>query len=113
MSLKKHPRVRGYSATFWHFITEGTVPEPQREPVEERCERIRWPRPIIDAVDSQRVRCWTNTRKGRLRILLALPDFSYLVVLADRGDYVLPWTAYPVTQLHRQRKLRREWEASR
>jgi len=23
---------------------------------------------------------------------------NYLVVLKDRGDYILPWTAYPVEQ---------------
>ena len=34
----------------------------------------------------------------------------YLVILADRGEYILPWTAYLVEQPHRQRKLQREYE---
>ncbi len=38
-------------------------------------------------------------------------DFSYVVVLADRGEYVLLWTAYCVEQEHRRQKLRREYEA--
>jgi hypothetical protein len=35
---------------------------------------------------------------------------NYLVILADRGEDILPWTAYLVGQLHRQRKLQREYE---
>ena len=30
------------------------------------------------------------------RYILALSDFSYVVVIADRGEFVLPWTAYCV-----------------
>lgn len=43
--------------------------------------------------------------------MIALGDFSYVVVLADRGDYVLLWTAYCVEMEHRRQKLRREYEA--
>jgi hypothetical protein len=32
------------------------------------------------------------------------------VVLADRGTFVLPWTAYLVTESHRKRKLQKEYE---
>jgi hypothetical protein len=35
---------------------------------------------------------------------------NYLVILADRGEYILPWTAYLVEQPHRKRKLQREYE---
>ncbi|MDP2843505.1 MAG: hypothetical protein Q8O06_07725 [Acetobacterium sp.] len=35
---------------------------------------------------------------------------NYLVILADRGEYILPWTAYLVEQPHRQRKLLREYD---
>jgi hypothetical protein len=42
------------------------------------------------------------------RILLAPPDFSYLVVLKDRGDYVLLLTAYCVEHAHHRRKLKKE-----
>jgi hypothetical protein len=44
------------------------------------------------------------------RIVIALEDFSYIVVLADRGKYLLLWTAYCVEQEHRRAKLRREYE---
>ena len=43
--------------------------------------------------------------------MLALPDFSYLVVVADRGDYVLPWTQYHVDRKHSREKYRMEYDA--
>jgi hypothetical protein len=40
-------------------------------------------------------------------------EAEYLVVLAERKGYVLLWTAFPVTEPHRKRKLQQEYEASR
>jgi hypothetical protein len=44
---------------------------------------------------------------------LALPDFSYLVVLADRGRFLLPWTAYHLERPHERRKLEQRWKIGR
>ena len=44
------------------------------------------------------------------RILIWLESEQYLVVLTDRGEYILPWTAYQVTRDHQQRKLQKEYE---
>ncbi len=52
-----------------------------------------------------------NQRGSEWHYLLALPDFSYLMVVADRGDYVLPWTQYAVEFSHRQRKYQKEYNA--
>ncbi len=109
-ALKRNPVINGKEATFWHIISEGGV-EGERLPDLRRCERIRWPRPIIEAVRSEHVKCWKNKRKEEVRVVIALEDFSYVVVLADRGDYVLLWTAYCVEQEHRRQKLRKEYEA--
>ena len=108
-ALKRHPMVEGKEATFWHIISEGEV-ENERLPDLRRCERIRWPRAIITAHDTKFVKCWKNSRKGDERVILALEDFSYVVILADRGDYILLWTAYCVEQEHKRKKLRREYE---
>ena len=54
---------------------------------------------------------WKTERRGEARFLLALPDFSYLMVVADRGDYVLPWTQYPVERPHQREKYRKEYHA--
>jgi len=109
-ALKRNPVINGKEATFWHIISEGGV-EGERLPDLRRCERIRWPRPIIEEVRSEHVKCWKNKRKEEVRVVIALEDFSYVVVLADRGDYVLLWTAYCVEQEHRRQKLRKEYEA--
>ncbi len=116
VGLKRYPLREDKEATFWHFVSEGST-EEERLPDLRRCERIAWPRPIIDELHAlvrgnARVCCWTQKRRGAKRIVIALADFSYLVVLDDRGDFVLPWTAYLVEHHHQRDKLRREWNAA-
>lgn len=110
-ALKRHPVEKGKEATFWHLISEGST-EAERLPVLRRCERIRWPRPIIEAMLTSRVRCWKSQRRGETRVVLSLHDFSYVVVLADRESYILLWTAFYVEYEHRKEKLRMEFERS-
>ncbi len=109
LGLKRHPLTHGKEATFWHLIQEGAV-EEDRTPDFRRCERIRWPRPIIEHDADNTIKVWTNQRKGEQRICLWFEQESYLVILADRGKYILPWTAYLVEQPHRQRKLQKEYD---
>lgn len=114
MHLKRRPEYRGKSATFWHFTSEGAI-EEQRPPDFRRCERIAWPRAIIDRYTGRRPQAddaivwWENQRRREKRVVLALPDFSYVVVMADRGDHIMPWTAYPVGKQHQRRKLEFEY----
>ena len=107
-ALKRHPLYDGKEATFWHLISEGPV-EAGRLPDFRRCERIRWPRPMIEAIDSGNVCVWRNVRKRNERVVIALGDFSYVVILDDREDYVLLWTAYFVEREHQRRKLEKEY----
>lgn len=113
-SLKRHPEFDGKNATFWHMISKGNV-EEDRPPDFRRCERIAWPRSIIDRFPDQPptskdpILWWKNKRGSENRILLSLPDFSYLVVMADRGSYIMPRTAYPVEYPSQRRKLEREY----
>lgn len=113
--LKRHPEYEGKSATFWHMISEGET-EAERTINLRRCERINWPRPIMDEFDdsppgtsSCRLLWWTELRGTETRYHLAPNDFSYVVVVADRGEFVLPWTAYFVEHAHRREKLRKKW----
>lgn len=108
--LKRYPLSQGREATFWHVASEGTV-ESQRTISIPRCERIRWPRPIIEAIETDRVRVWKNSRGSDDRIVLAIDDFSYVVVLDERDTFVMLWTAYVVEHEHRRRKLQKEFEA--
>lgn len=116
VGLKRHPEYDGKSATFWHMISEGES-EQDRTPDFRRCERIAWPRPIMDEFDHSspgattcRIHWWCETRRGEVRYMLALDDFSYLVVVADRGEFVLPWTAFTLQYEHEKRKKRKAWQ---
>ena len=109
LGLKKHPREKGKEATFWHFISEGSI-EDERTPDLRRCERIRWPKPIIENAEGSNIKVWENRRRNEKRILLWLEEQEYLVILTERKGYILPWTAYMVTENHRKKKLRKEYE---
>ncbi len=111
--LKRHPVSLGKEATFWHMVSEGQN-EADREIDFRRCERIRWPRPIIEHSRDHTVKVWENvrhTKKGlEKRVCLWIEAEDYLVILADRDDYLLPWTAYLVERSHQKAKLQKEYE---
>ncbi|MFZ5818761.1 MAG: hypothetical protein ACOYYJ_02580 [Chloroflexota bacterium] len=109
LQLKRHPIEQGKEATFWHLISEGKT-EQERNPDFRRCERIRWPRPIIENGSEPPLKIWENARKGERRICLWLEQEDYVVVLAERSGYLLLWTAYLVTRNHTKKKLQQEYE---
>ncbi|HYI07638.1 MAG TPA: hypothetical protein VEK57_01085 [Thermoanaerobaculia bacterium] len=106
----------GKEAGFWHVVTEGSI-ESERMPALRRCERIAWPRAIVEAADTPLVNIWEAERrrpgKGRqVRLSLAPSDFSYLVVIrATSHAYVLV-TAFYLEHEHQRKKKRREYESS-
>ncbi|WP_146087738.1 hypothetical protein [Rathayibacter sp. AY1D7] len=115
-AIKRQPLVEGQCHTYWHIISEGDD-EETRSPVLARCERVGWPRELLNefaavhpAASSDRVCWWAVKRGSELRFNIALADFSYLVVVADRGDYVLLWTAFPIEHSNRRRKLQRQFD---
>lgn len=109
LRLKSYPLTNDKEATFWHMISEGKE-EENRIPDLRRCERIRWPKPIIEHDKDNAVKYWLNRRGREKRICLWFQQENYLVILADRGKYILPWTAYLVTKSHMQRKLEKEYQ---
>lgn len=112
LALKRHPVIQNKEATFWHIISEGDS-EADRVPDMRRCERIRWPRPVIEHSGDTSIKIWANERRGEKRICLWLEDAEYLVILAERKGYTLLWTAYAVEQEHSKKKLRKEYAAAR
>ncbi len=110
LGLKKHPITDGREATFYHMTHEGED-ESNRTPDFRRMERIGFPRPMIDDSGHICLKVWQNKRGRDTRILIWHETEEYLVVLNDRGDYILPWTAYMVTQRHKKLKLLKEYEA--
>jgi len=107
---KRHPLIKNKEATFWHIISEGET-EAERLPDLDRWSRIRWPRPIIEGCDAMGLRFWLEKRNGNeIRPHIALEDFSYLVVLAERKGYILFWTAFYLKRSHERENLRRRYE---
>jgi hypothetical protein len=110
LALKKHPMYLGKEATFWHIISEGKS-EDDRTPDLRRCERIKWPRPVIENCNDPDIKIWENLRDHEKRACILLDSADYLVVIARRQGYDLFWPAYPITWPHHKRKLIEEYEA--
>ena len=114
LAVKKHPLIDGKEATFWHIIQEGEK-EDERIPDLRRCERIRWPKAIIEHCNECEIKIWENerqTRKGKqISICIWFENIDYLVILRNRSDYILFWTSYPVTISHRKSKLEKEYRS--
>ncbi len=108
LGLKKYPIIEGKEYTFYHMTHSGDI-ENDREPDLRRMERIPFPRPIIDNSVHIDLKVWKNQRGTETRILIWHEKEEYLVILAQRKDYILPWTAYLVLQKHRKEKLMKEY----
>ncbi|MFH1717991.1 MAG: hypothetical protein ABIF19_11605 [Planctomycetota bacterium] len=107
LGLKRLPLTYGKEATFWHLIQEGRI-EEDRIPDLRRCERIRWPKPVIEHESDPKVKYWVSVKRKEDRIHIWLEGEDYVVVLADRGSFLLLWTAFLVTKQHTREKLRKE-----
>jgi len=72
---------------------------------------------MINDSASNGLRIWKQERKGEVRVAIALNDFTYVVILAERtgrnGIYHLPWTAFCVEEAHQRSKLEKEWQRSK
>ncbi len=110
LGLKKHPVVEGKEYTFWHMISRGES-EANRDPDIKRMERMRWSPKMINESEHPYLKVWRNTRAGGQESILIWHDAEkFLVVLRDRGSYLLPWTAYPVNYRNMKSKLMKEYE---
>lgn len=109
VGLKKYPLVDQKDYTFYHFTHSGTD-ERNRKIDLRRMERIRFPRPMIEGSKHPYLKVWKNKRGTKNRFLIYHEAENYVVVLDDRGKYVLPWTAYIVDYPNQKRKLLKEYE---
>lgn len=108
--LKAHPFIDGKEYTFYHFTHDGED-EENRIPNLRRMEKISRARVMIDNSTDPSLKVWRNKRKGKDRILIFDEAEDYLVILDDRGSYILPWTGYVVEKADQKAKLLREYEA--
>jgi len=110
LGLKAHPLIEDKEYTFYHFTHDGNI-ESERLPNLRRMERIPFPRPMIDHSKHPYLKVWRNKRGNKERILIFHEAESYLVILEDRGEYILPWTAYLVENKNRAKRLLAEYKA--
>ncbi len=108
---KKHPMYKEKPGTFWHIISNGED-EANRIPDLRRYERVAWPAHILGYCVHycDKILTWKNIRKGKTRILIWCKEIEYLVVLDERKDFCIFWTAYPVTYRHTKEKLQKEYD---
>jgi hypothetical protein len=109
LGLKRHPEYQGKSATFWHMTSTGDD-EAERIPDFRRCERIRWPKPIIENDQHPALKIWAEPKGKNQRIHIWYEDEGYLVVLDDRRDLILPWTAFHIEREHERTKYLKRWK---
>lgn len=122
---KRHVAYEGMDHSFWHCIEEQVhgeaVSEGNRIPKIALCERIRWPRPIIErAVSSPDILAWTEIRRGHgasKRVHLLLKKERYVVVLDPRGkdaeglpNYYYLWTTFVCEGDRRYNQIIRRYE---
>ncbi len=107
LGLKRHPLTDGKEATFWHMTSEGQD-EENRLPDLRRCERIRWPKQVIENAGDPKIKWWVSVKRHEDRIHIWLEEEDYVVVLADRRGFLLPWTAFVITREHTRIKMRKE-----
>jgi len=108
LALKAHPLIDGKEYTYYHFTHSGNI-ETERIPDLRRMERIGFPKPMIDFSDDSNLKVWRNKRGTNERILILHETERYLVVLEDRKDYILPWTAYLIEDDSRLKRLLAEY----
>ena len=109
VTVTREPYYRGLEAGFWHITSEGPI-EEERTPDLRRCERIRWPRPVVEHAHDPELKVWTERRKGQTRIHLWVESEGYVVVLTKRSGYYVLWTAFLTAEGHQRKKLRRRFE---
>lgn len=73
---------------------------------------IGWVKVIIEA-DPAKVVTWEQKRGRDTNVAIALPDFSFIVFLGERRDWMYLLTAYCVMSQRQRDRYRREYEASK
>ena len=104
LRLKRMPIRNNREATFYHITTKGDN-EEHREIDILRAERIRWIKPIIESNDKCLL-CWSNNRKKEENILIFHEKENFLIILRNRKNGILFWTAYYVDECYKKKLLK-------
>ena len=100
----------GKEMAFWHLIQRHDCRAQDRIPDLRRCERIPWPKPIIENSVDTRVSVWGKRIKREIRTHIWLEALDYIVVLYEKPRVVVLVTAYCTDIESQRRKLRKDRE---
>ncbi len=111
--IRKYPMIDSKEYTFWHIIQERVLDKNgnicAEGPDFKRCERIRWPKPILEHVDSDgNIKIWKNHRKNKIHICIWFND-EYLIILKENKPFNAFITGYPTFEYNRIKDLEREY----
>ena len=95
----------GKEKTFWHLVQRQDFNVKERLPDIRRCERIPWPRPIIEHSNDNIISMWKKEIKRQIRIHIWLEALDYIVVLAEMPRVVVLVTAFCTDIESQRRKL--------
>jgi len=108
--VDRDPQYNGKDVGFWHLISGiDRVTKDLLDPEPDRCARLCWVRPVLEAHPDD-VRTWIQERNGFIAI--ALPDFSFRVILKERDRVVYLKSAYFVERPSRRSQFRAEYDRS-
>lgn len=96
VSCKRYPEFEGKDDAFNHLTTKDFHDNNGRQLDLRRCERLKWIKPGMMG-DHQGKDCFLKYEKvvrGKNRIHLLNKYDRYMIVLEDKGKYVLLITAY-------------------
>lgn len=93
----------GKERVFWHLIQRQDYSALERLPDIRRCERIPWPRPIIEHSSDNAISVWKKEIKRQTRIHIWLESLDYIVVLAEMPRVIALVTAF-CTDIESHRK---------
>jgi hypothetical protein len=102
---------KGKCEGFWHITSSFDEQTNQRNPDLRRCERVPWPKPIVNNSADPLVSIWENIRGKKSNIMIYLESHDYLIVLIKRKNVFVLATAYFINQAHTRKKLKKERNA--
>lgn len=118
---RKHPEIENKDQTFFHITSNKeysqTDDENDRLPDLRRCERIKWPRKIIENYNCnkecpgcKKIKLWKENYRNNERIYILFENFRYIVILEEREEYVLFITAFYIEHEHQLKKQLKKYE---
>ena len=103
---RKHPIYNGKYESFFHITCGHYLNIEDRVPDFRRCERIEWPKAMIEyngchcIENCENFLIWKKKYKNTYRYSFLLKNERYLVIIEERKKYYILITASPLTYSH-------------